>query len=81
MKRILVTGACGQIGSELVPELRRRYGPENVVASGHVRPASEELKNSGPYIEVDVTDYNQVNKAIKDFKIDAVYHLASILSA
>ena len=81
MKRILVTGACGQIGSELVPELRRRYGPENVVASGHVRPASEELKNSGPYIEVDVTDYNQVNKAIKGFKIDAVYHLASILSA
>ena len=81
MNRILVTGACGQIGSELVPELRNRYGAENVVASGHVTTPSEDIKNGGPFIEVDVTDYDEVNAAIKDYKIDAVYHLASILSA
>ncbi|SVD87537.1 uncharacterized protein METZ01_LOCUS440391, partial [marine metagenome] len=81
MNRILVTGACGQIGSELVPALRRRYGSDNVIASGHVTPASEEMKNSGPYLEVDVTDFDQLNSAIRKFKIDTVYHLASILSA
>ena len=81
MNRILVTGACGQIGSELVPELRNSYGAENVVASGHVTTPSEDIKNGGPFIEVDVTDYDEVNAAIKDYKIDTVYHLASILSA
>ena len=81
MNRILVTGACGQIGSELVPELRNSYGAENVVASGHVTTPSEDIKNGGPFIEVDVTDYDEVNAAIKDHKIDTVYHLASILSA
>ena len=81
MNRILVTGACGQIGSELVPELRNSYGAENVIASGHVTTPSEDIKNGGPFIEVDVTDYDEVNAAIKDYKIDTVYHLASILSA
>jgi len=81
MNRILVTGACGQLGSELVPALRGRYGSDNVVASGHITPASEEMKNAGPYLEIDVTDFDQIDRAIKNFKIDAVYHLASILSA
>lgn len=81
MNRILVTGACGQIGSELVPELRNSYGAENVIASGHVTTPSEDIKDGGPFIEVDVTDYDEVNAAIKDYKIDTVYHLASILSA
>ena len=81
MNRILVTGACGQIGSELVPELRCKYGADNVVASGHITTPSEDIKNGGPYIEVDVTDYEEVNAAIKLHKIDTVYHLASILSA
>lgn len=81
MNRILVTGACGQIGSELVPELRNSYGAENVIASGHITTPSEDIKNGGPFIEVDVTDYDEVNTAIKDYKIDTVYHLASILSA
>ena len=81
MNRILVTGACGQIGSELVPELRNKYGAENVVASGHITTPSEDIKNGGPYIEVDVTNYEEINESIKHHKIDTVYHLASILSA
>ena len=48
MNRILVTRACGQIGSELVPELRCKYGADYVVASGHITTPSEDIKNGGP---------------------------------
>ena len=45
MKKILVTGAVGQIGSELTMELRKRYGAENVIATGRKTEPSEELRN------------------------------------
>ena len=48
MKKILVTGASGQIGSELVPELRNIFGNDNVVASINKTPLTDEAKNSGP---------------------------------
>ena len=80
MKRILVTGAGGQIGSELVPELRARYGQENVVATGHVTLLPEEM-STGPCAYVDVTKYDQVDRAIEEYGIDTVFHLASMLSA
>lgn len=80
MKKILVTGATGQIGSELVPELRRLYGNENVIAAGNRTHPSEELK-SGPFIIVDVTNYDQVDRAIKEYDIGKIFHLSSILSA
>ena len=81
MKRILVTGAAGQIGTELVPALRDRYGADNVVAAGHSTPLHDDVSSSGPCMMVDVTDYDQVDGAIKQYKIDTVYHLSSILSA
>ena len=81
MKRILVTGACGQIGSEIVPALRDRFGADNVVAGFHITPLPEDMKESGPYTRVDVTNYDQVEQAIQELNIDTVYHLASILSA
>ena len=81
MKRILVTGATGQIGSELTLALRERYGNENVVAAGHKRKPSEELLNSGPFEIIDCGTISAVEKVVKKYKIDAIYHLAAILSA
>ena len=81
MKRILVTGATGQIGSELTLALRERYGNENVVAAGHKRKPSEELFNSGPFEIIDCGTISTVERVVKKYKIDAIYHLAAILSA
>jgi len=81
MKKILVTGAVGQIGSELTMELRRKYGAENVIAAGRKTQPSDELKNSGPFHFIDVSDINSVEEIVKKYDIDTVYHMAAILSA
>ena len=81
MKRILVTGASGQIGSELVPALRDRYGPDNVIAGWHTRQLPDEILKIGVSTRVDVSDVSSVEQAIKHLQIDAVFHLSSILSA
>jgi len=81
MKRIIVTGATGQIGSELVPELRRIHGGENVVVGVHRRPPSDDLKESGPFETVDVTEKKSIEKVVEDYDIDTIYHMAAILSA
>jgi nucleoside-diphosphate-sugar epimerase len=78
---ILVTGAAGQIGSELVPFLRERRGREGVVALGHSTRPSDEVIRSGPYVTGDVTDIGAMAKIIKDNDISEVYHLAALLSA
>ncbi len=77
--RILVTGATGQIGSELVPELRRRYGGENVVIGIHSRSPRGEL-GSGPIEKIDVTKKDKVEGVVKEYGIDTIYHMAAILS-
>ena len=79
--RILVTGATGQIGSELTVTLREKYGKDNVIAMGHRRKPSKTLAESGPYITGDVRDRENLEKIIREYDIDTVYHMAAILSA
>jgi len=81
MKKILVTGATGQIGSELTMALRDRFGADNVVAAGHGRPPLSELQQTGPYCSFDVRDAPTLRQVVEDYQIDTVFHLASLLSA
>ncbi len=81
MKKILVTGATGQIGSELTLFLRKIYGSENVIAAGHKREPNPELKESGPFIFLDTTNYSDIENEVKRFNINTIYHLSAILSA
>jgi len=81
MTKILVTGACGQIGSELTLALRRRYGNDNVVAAGHKTQPSEALHESGPFEFIDVTRRETIEEVVSKYNVDTIYHLAAILSA
>ena len=81
MKRILVTGATGQIGSELTVALRREYGEANVVAAGHRREPDCDLRESGPYCSMDIRDPEWLQQTVRDNRIDTIVHLASVLSA
>lgn len=76
-----MTGASGQIGSELVPALRERYGAQNVVAAGRATPLAPDVLASGPSTRIDVRQLEDLDRAIKEYGIDTIYHLGSILSA
>ena len=80
MDRILVTGASGQIGSELTPKLRERHGSVNVVASD-IREPSEAFISQGPYEILDVTEKERLKRVVREHEIDTIFHLAAILSA
>ena len=79
--RILVTGAVGQIGSELTMALRKRFGGSNVVAAGHITEPSETLRESGPYVSLDVRQRCEIERVIDEYQIQVIYHMAAILSA
>ena len=79
-ENILVIGSSGQIGSELVLELRKIYGNSSVVASDII-PSSDEITSSGPFEILDVTDSKKLLEVVKKHDISQVYLLAAILSA
>jgi len=79
-RRILVTGAVGQVGTDVVPALRARHGSERVVAAGHRTQPSDALRRSGPFVSVDTTDRQALNAVLREHDIGIVYHLASVLS-
>ncbi len=81
MENILVTGATGQIGSELTLALRQRCGNDQVVAGGRKTKPSEKLLQSGPFELVNCLDAAALNAVVKNYRIDTIYHLAAILSA
>jgi nucleoside-diphosphate-sugar epimerase len=81
MKRILITGALGQIGSELITFLRKRYGDENVIASDIKSMSEGTINQSGIFEHIDCLNAQEVYSVIKKYKIDTVFHLAAILSA
>ena len=81
MTKVLVTGAVGQIGSELTMALREKHGNENVVAAGHRTAPSPTLRDSGPFEYLDVAKKETLDAVVEKYQIDTVYHLAAILSA
>jgi nucleoside-diphosphate-sugar epimerase len=80
MRRILVTGAVGQIGSELVPALREHYGAEQVVASD-LRNMPPQRSAAGAYEHLDCTEPQQILEVLRRHDIGTIYHLAALVSA
>ncbi|WP_136667553.1 NAD-dependent epimerase/dehydratase family protein [Flavobacterium sp. H122] len=78
--KILIIGACGQIGTELTQKLRQIYGNENVVASD-IRKLNIDVVNDGIFEVVNALDYNQIEHLIEKYQITDVYLMAALLSA
>jgi len=76
-----VTGAAGQIGSELVPALREKYGVDRVVATDIRMPGPPTTAPQGPFEYLDCTRADQVQEVVRRYRVRAIYHLAALLSA
>jgi len=81
MKKILVTGALGQIGSELVMHMRSIYGNNNVIATDIRRIDGNPAVESGPFEVLDVLDAKKMAEVAKKHEVDTIIHLAALLSA
>ena len=78
--KILIIGACGQIGTELTQKLRTIYGTDNVIASD-IRKLNTDVVNSGPFEVVNALDFNQIEHLVEKHQITDVYLMAALLSA
>ncbi|MEG1021146.1 MAG: L-threonine 3-dehydrogenase [Myroides sp.] len=78
--KILIIGACGQIGSELTLKLRELYGTDNVIASD-IRKGEQDVFKTGSFEIVDAMNYDQVEALVDKYKVDEVYLMAALLSA
>ena len=78
--KILIIGACGQIGTELTQKLRKLYGTENVIASD-IRKLNNDVVNSGPFEVINALDFNQIEHLVEIHHITDIYLMAALLSA
>ena len=78
--KILIIGACGQIGTELTQKLRSIYGNDNVIASD-IRKLNNDIVNNGIFEVVNALDYNQIEHLVEQYQITDVYLMAALLSA
>lgn len=78
--KILIIGACGQIGTELTHQLRTIYGNENVIASD-IRKLNNDVVNNGIFEVLNALDFNQIEHIIEKYHIEEVYLMAALLSA
>lgn len=81
MRKILITGSLGQLGTELVPYLRGIYGNDNVISSSRRVHEKMDLVKESPFELMDVTDEGRIGEIVDQYKIDTIIHLAAILSA
>lgn len=81
MKKIIITGALGQIGSELTVRLREVYGKENVVATDIRQPEDSKVVTDGIFEILDVTDADRMKDLVEQYEVDTFIHLAALLSA
>ena len=78
--KILIIGACGQIGTELTQQLRKLYGNDNVIASD-IRKLNNEVVNDGIFEVLNALDFNQIEHIIEKYQVEEVYLMAALLSA
>tara|TARA_B100001287_G_scaffold130568_1_gene110002 strand:+ start:6093 stop:7052 length:960 start_codon:yes stop_codon:yes gene_type:complete len=79
-EKILIIGSSGQIGTELVMELRKMYGNQNVIASD-IKNSSKQVMQSGPFETLDIMDEELLRKIVKKYQVTQIYLLAALLSA
>lgn len=81
MKKILIIGSTGQIGSELSIRLRSIYGVDNVIGGYFAPPFPEGFFEAGPTVEINALNADQIADTVKKYRIDTIFNLAAILSA
>jgi nucleoside-diphosphate-sugar epimerase len=80
-RRVLVTGALGQIGSELTLGLKERYGADNVIATDIQPDTRKKLSGDVPFALLDVLKLEMVEEVVQKYRVNTIYHLAALLSA
>ena len=81
MRKILITGSLGQIGTELTMFLRNQYGNDNVIASDLSNNGPENVMNSGPFEQLDILDSKKMAEVCDKYKVNTIVNLAALLSA